>query len=118
MNFSLASLRSKALSGLFLVGYLVSGVVSSLAQSSVHPSPVEVVTPKPPTPAVIEGRQLLVYELHITNFASSPLKLTEIQVFATGEKPSPNDVTNAEKLADYTGSALTELLHPLGEPMQ
>jgi hypothetical protein len=68
-------------------------------------------------PVAIEGKQVLVYELHITNFASSPLKLTEIQVFATGEKSSPSKVS-ADKLADYTGSSLAELLHPVGEPMQ
>ncbi len=41
---------------------------ASLRAISARPSPVEVVTPKPPTPVIIEGDRVLVYELHITNF--------------------------------------------------
>ena len=42
---------------------------------------VEVVCPSPPVPVRIDKQQVLVYELHITNFDSVPLKLTRIEVF-------------------------------------
>lgn len=116
MHSTSVSLRCKFLFGLWFIVSLTA--IPSLAQSSAHPSPVEVVTPKPPTPVMVEGRLVLVYELHITNFASSPLKLTEIQVFAVADKTVPTGVTGGDKLADYTGSALAELLRPVGEPMQ
>jgi hypothetical protein len=118
MHSTVASRHRTFLVALLFIIALTAGAVVSFAQSSAHPSPVEVVTPKPPMPVVVEGKQVLVYELHITNFASSPLELTEIQVFAIGEKSSPSDVTGGEKLADYTGSSLAKLLHPVGEPMQ
>src|SRR5438105_6292717 len=84
------------------------------AQSSARPSPIEVVTPKPPTPATIEGRQVLVYELHITNFGPSSLQLTEIQVFGSTNGSTPDKNAGAP-LADYTGASLSELLHPVAE---
>src|ERR1700755_3126952 len=68
------------------------------AQSSARPSPVEVLVPKPPMPVMIEGRRVLIYELHITNFGPSALTLTAIQVFAS----------SGESLADYSGPALSE----------
>jgi hypothetical protein len=116
MHSTIARLRCKFLFGLWFTVSLTA--IPSLAQSSAHPSPVEVVTPKPPTPVMVEGRLVLVYELHITNFASSPMKLTEIQVFAVADKTVPTGVMGSDKLADYTGSSLAELLHPVGEPMQ
>jgi hypothetical protein len=85
MHSTVASRHRKFLVALLFIIALTAGAVVSFAQSSAHPSPVEVVTPKPPMPVVVEGKQVLVYELHITNFASFPLKLAEIQVFAMGE---------------------------------
>jgi hypothetical protein len=48
---------------------------------------------------------VLVYELHITNFGPSALTLIGIQVFAS----------SGEKLAEYSGPPLAELLHPLDD---
>jgi murein DD-endopeptidase len=90
----------------------------TLAQSSARPSPVEVVVPKPPTPVIIEGKRALVYELHITNFGPSSLTLTQIQVFASGSGDSPGEKMGGDKLADYNGSSLYELLHPVDESSQ
>jgi hypothetical protein len=90
----------------------------TLAQSSARPSPVEVVAPKPPTPVIIEGKRVLVYELHITNFGPSSLTLTEIQVFASGSGGSPGEKMGGDNLADYNGSSLSELLHPVDESSQ
>lgn len=44
------------------------------------PTPVEVQVPAPPTPAVALGRRHLVYELHLTSFASVPLRLHKLAV--------------------------------------
>jgi murein DD-endopeptidase len=79
-------------------------------QSSVRPSPVEVVAPKPPTPVTIEGKQVLVYELHITNFGPSALTLTGIEVYDASADPE----RRKSALATYSGAALTKMLQPVG----
>lgn len=98
---------------------LIAGIVPALSQSSVRPSPVEVVIPKPPTAVLIEGKRVLVYELHITNFGPSSLTLTGIQVFASGAERSTGK-PSSNKLAEYSGEALAQVLHPLNDssPMQ
>ena len=93
--------------------FVLWGASPTLAQSSARPSPVEVVVPKPPTPVIIEGERVLVYELHITNFGPSSLTLTRIQVFASGSQSSPGENMGGDKLADYNGSSLSELLRPV-----
>ena len=103
---------------LFVIFLFVASITPAFAQSSARPSPVEVVTPKPPTPVVIEGKRVLVYELHITNFGPSSLTLTELQVFASGDESSMREKTDGDKLADYSGSSLSELLRPVDESSQ
>src|SRR5690349_6880789 len=97
--------RSESASCVLLISVvlLLAWAAPASAQSSARPSPVEVMVPKPPTPVMTEGQRVLVYELHITNFGPSELILTGIQVFASG----------GEKLAEYNGPALSELLHPV-----
>jgi murein DD-endopeptidase len=102
---------------LFVIFFLCVAA-RALAQSSARPSPVEVVVPKPPMPVIIEGKRVLVYELHITNFGPSSLTLTEIQVFASGSESSTGEETGGDKLADYSGSSLSELLRPVDESSQ
>jgi murein DD-endopeptidase len=46
---------------------------------------VEVVCPSPPIPVRIDKRQVLVYELHVTNFDTVPLTLKRLEVFANEE---------------------------------
>ncbi|HEY1938509.1 MAG TPA: M23 family metallopeptidase [Candidatus Angelobacter sp.] len=106
--------RTLPLFGIFL---FLANVALVFAQSSARPSPVEVVTPKPPTAVVVEGKRVLIYELHITNFGPSALALTDIQVFASGSESSTNEKAG-DKLADYSGSSLAELLRPVGESSQ
>jgi hypothetical protein len=99
---------------LFCVVVLVRGVTPSLPQSSARPSPAQVIAPKPPTPVTIEGKQVLVYELHITDYGPSALTLTRIQVFgklAVDYSPVPKSDVG---LADYSGKDLTKLLEPVG----
>jgi murein DD-endopeptidase len=97
---------------------LAANIAPAFAQSSARPSPVEVVTPKPPMAVVIEGKRVLVYELHITNFGPSSLTLTGLQVFASGGESSRSEKASSEKLADYSGSSLSELLRPVDESAQ
>ena len=90
------------------------GLVSvTAAQSSARPSPVEVEVPKPPAAVMIEGQQTFIYELHITNFGPSALKLTEIQVYASARKASPGGQATTA-LAAFSGPALEKLLQPVG----
>ena len=51
------------------------------AQASQRQALVEVSTPKAPTPIIADGKWLLGYELHVTNFDSRPLQLRSIEVF-------------------------------------
>lgn len=65
-----------------------------------RPSAVEIVTPKPPTPVMADGKRLLVYELHITNLGRSPLQLKKIEV--------------APLHVEFTGDALAKMLTVIG----
>jgi murein DD-endopeptidase len=40
--------------------------------------------PAPPSPVAIDGREWLIYELHLTNFSRESLRLTKVDVFAGG----------------------------------
>lgn len=44
----------------------------------------DLVVPSAPTPVAIGGRQHLVYELHLTNFAAEPLRLVRVEAIADG----------------------------------
>src|SRR5215467_3403572 len=98
--------------------FLSISIVPAFTQSSARPSPVEVITPKPPTPVIIEGNRVLVYELHITNFGPSSLTLTGVQVFVAGGERSSGERAGGDKLADYSGSSLSALLRPVAESSQ
>jgi hypothetical protein len=113
-------LHSESASCVLLISIVLlsaAWILPADAQSSARPSPVEVMVPKPPTPVVIEGKRVLVYELHITNFGPSALTLTGIQVFAGNGKQNTG-AEAADKVADYSGQSLAELLHPLDESSQ
>ena len=51
------------------------------AQASQRQAPVEVSIPKAPTQVMADGKRLLGYELHVTNFDSHPLQLRSVEVF-------------------------------------
>lgn len=53
------------------------------AQASLRQARVEVTTPKAPTPVLADGKRLLGYELHVTNFDPHPLKLRSVEVFSS-----------------------------------
>jgi hypothetical protein len=50
---------------------------------------VEVVCPAPPVPVRIDKQQLLVYELHVTNFDMVPVTLKRVEIFANKESSEP-----------------------------
>jgi hypothetical protein len=52
----------------------------AVSQAVPRQTPVEITTPKNPTPVVANGSRVLVYELHVTNFGTRPLVLRRIEV--------------------------------------
>jgi murein DD-endopeptidase len=87
----------------FLLLSLTSAVPAS-GQISRRPARVEVVIPKAPLPVLADGKQVLVYELHVTNFGRGALGFREINVLNGAGTP----------IIAYRDSALTELLEPVG----
>jgi hypothetical protein len=53
-----------------LIGILVAAVQPDLNASALQNS-FDVVVPEPPSITVVEGKGLLVYELHLTNFSGN-----------------------------------------------
>ena len=70
---------------------------------------VEIVCPSPPTPVTLNKQQLLVYELHITNFDVVPLTLKLLDVFL--------DERNGEPLNSLSGDRLAAAIVRVGAPM-
>jgi murein DD-endopeptidase len=73
---------------------------------------VEVVCPSPPQPVRIGKQQVLVYELHITNFDSVPLKLTRIEVFGN----EPNGTAIRTLTESSLAAAMTLVGSRTGDP--
>jgi hypothetical protein len=59
-----------------------------------------VVCPSPPIPVAIGKNEVLVYELHLTNFDVVPLTLKRISIFAARENPDPLTTFEGEKVID------------------
>jgi len=70
---------------------------------------VEVVCPSPPIPVKVAERQVLVYELHITNFDVVPLTLKRLEVFADSDK--------SQLLKTISGDALSAMMLEVGSGM-
>jgi len=74
------SRRVRAAAHSLLLGILA--LPSSLgAQASQRQARVEVSIPKSPSPVLADGKRLLAYELHVTNFDPHPLQLRSVEVF-------------------------------------
>ena len=71
---------------------------------------VEVVCPSPPTPVRIDNRQVLVYELHVTNFDTVPLTLKRLEVFANEE--------SSGAISTLADAALSAEMIRVGEAMK
>src|SRR5258707_12449632 len=79
----LATAIRVSLSVVLLFGFLTAGFARERGPR------VEVVCPSPPIPVRIDKRQVLVYELHVTNFDTVPLTLKRLEVFANEEGSGP-----------------------------
>ena len=75
LNRSLSSISAAAILILFLSHAPVFG-----ADEGPSAVPLDVSVAYAPLPVVVDGRQDLVYELHLTNMKSPPLKLSKIEV--------------------------------------
>ena len=60
---------------------------------------VEVVCSSPPIPVRMDKQQVLVYELHVTNFDVVPLTLKRVEVFASDESTEPIATLDEKELA-------------------
>jgi hypothetical protein len=60
---------------------------------------VEVVCPAPPVPVRIDKQQLLVYELHVTNFDMVPVTLKRVEIFANKESSEPLSTLAGDSLS-------------------
>jgi len=60
---------------------------------------VELVCPEPPTPVQMNTKQVLVYELHVTDFDTVPLTLKSLEVFSGEERTHPVFALADDKLA-------------------
>lgn len=65
--------------------------------------PVDIVAGPNPQPVTVNGRTALVYELHMTNYASLPIQVTGIKVSDEAAHP----------LADYVGAGLSKIVIPV-----
>jgi peptidase M23-like protein len=64
-----------------LLGFVAG---SSTAQVPERQARVDVQVPKNPTAVVTDGKRVLVYELHVTNFDARPLVLRQVDVYDRG----------------------------------
>jgi len=68
-----------------LLGFAVTP--AAFAQSNISFPPfLEMRVPKPPTVAAAENGQLLVYEVHVTNFTPQPITLKKLEVMSSPDQ--------------------------------
>jgi len=60
---------------------------------------VEVVCPSAPVPVKLAGKQILVYELHVTNFDTVPVTLKRLEVFADADESQPLSIISGDALS-------------------
>jgi Peptidase family M23 len=92
-----------------LIGLLALGAANLGWSQSRRPiiSSLDVQVPSPPIPVSIAGKRHLAYELHITNFRSSEITLTRVEV---------SDVVRGSRLAAFQDAELDRLLGRPGAP--
>ncbi|MGH7603409.1 MAG: M23 family metallopeptidase [Gemmatimonadaceae bacterium] len=97
---------------LLLLGF---APLSARAQIAPRQARVEVITPEPPTAVVVDGKRVLVYELHVANFGRGPLRFREIDVMDAGNHREARGAVKAQQpIASYRDSALKALLQAPG----
>jgi murein DD-endopeptidase len=75
---------------------------SSLASSESRES-FDMAVPAPPSPVSIDGRDWLIYELHLTNFSREPLRIAKVEVLPDGidARAAPQTVPPRERAIVY-----------------
>lgn len=112
MSVSTIKARMKPVSILSLCASLLQLPSTAPAQETgtrptlTLPTPVALEIPQAPTPVKMNGRQCLVYELHITNFFTNRVELLRVEVLGDG--------TSALPLASYSGEELTRQMAHAG----
>ena len=96
MRLSFATNATKV--RLFFTLAMVFGILQAGTARERGPR-VEVVCPSPPVPVKVAERNVLVYELHITNFDVVPLTLKRLEVFADADKSQPLKTISADALS-------------------
>jgi peptidase M23-like protein len=94
------------LCGLALPNLLV-GQSPTQPKSAPNPLQLEMRVPFEPTAFPSEGRTHLMYELHLTNFGSTPLSVRRIEVFDAG-------VSGAQPIATFSSEQLSTMLQAVG----
>lgn len=77
---------------------------------------VEVFCPAPPIPVALDQQQVLVYELHLTNFDSVPLTLTRVEIFANQPGGTPLATLSDHALAAAMVKVGSKMMHPEPHP--
>jgi murein DD-endopeptidase len=80
-----------------LLGALAAATLQSAANASALQNSFDIVVPQPPSMTVVEGKGLLVYELHLTNFSNHGQIIHGIRAV---------DATSNAPLGHYVGSDL------------
>lgn len=86
---------------------IIGALLAATATAAPRQAPVEVMTPAPPIPVLADGRRVLAYELHITNFGRAALTLTRIDVYS-----------GSSRIEFYSDSTLEAAVQQVGAPME
>jgi murein DD-endopeptidase len=102
-------IRSSLQQASLLIGLLALGAASLVWSQARRPmiASVDVQVPVSPSPVTIAGKRCLAYELHITNFRSSEITLTRVEV---------SDAVLGKTLSDFRDAELDRLLGRPGFP--
>src|ERR1700751_5827210 len=102
-NFPFATGARVGLLFMVVLGFVTAGFARDRGPR------VEVVCPAPPIPVRIDKQQVLVYELHVTNFDMVPLTLKRFEVLANEE--------NSGGLSTLDHATLLRAMTRIGEAM-
>ena len=90
---------SFAIAARFLCAFAIFVVILQTGLARERGPRVEVVCPTPPSPVRLAEKQVLVYELHVTNFDMVPLTLKRLEIFEDTDKTQPPRIFSDDALA-------------------
>lgn len=94
-----------ALGMILALSFLINPPSSLTQTGPAQAAPVEITVPFAPVPALAGGKNILAYELHLTNFGQRELVLSRLEV--------RSDTPVSATLAVYEGEHLADLMDPL-----